>query len=51
LNVSSALNKPGKLPIKVEKEAVIRGDLRLGNAGIMKLATSHGVWVGPVQRI
>jgi DNA invertase Pin-like site-specific DNA recombinase len=41
----------GRPPIKAEKEAAIRADLRLGKAGIMKLAASHGVGVGTVQRI
>jgi DNA invertase Pin-like site-specific DNA recombinase len=41
----------GRPPIEAEKEAAIRADLRLGKAGIMKLAASHGVGVGTVQRI
>ena len=41
----------GRPPIKAEKEAAISADLRLGKAGIMKLAASHGVGVGTVQRI
>jgi hypothetical protein len=31
--------------------AAIRADLRLGKAGIMKLAAAHGVGVETVQRI
>jgi hypothetical protein len=38
-------------PIEAEKEAAIRADLRLGKAGLMKLAAAHGVGVGTVQRI
>jgi DNA invertase Pin-like site-specific DNA recombinase len=41
----------GRPPIDAEKEAAIRADLRLGKAGIMKLAAAHGVGVGTVQRI
>ena len=38
-------------PIDAEKEAAICAELRLGKAGIMKLAAAHGVGVGTVQRI
>ena len=38
-------------PIDAEKEAAISADLRLGKAGIMKVAAAHGVGVGTVQRI
>jgi DNA invertase Pin-like site-specific DNA recombinase len=41
----------GRRPIDAGKEAAIRADLRLGKAGIMKLAAAHGVGVGTVQRI
>jgi DNA invertase Pin-like site-specific DNA recombinase len=41
----------GRPPIDAEKEAAICADLRLGKAGIMKLAAAHGVGVGTVQRI
>ena len=41
----------GRPPVDAEKEAAIRADLRLGKAGIMKLAAAHGVGVGTVQRI
>jgi DNA invertase Pin-like site-specific DNA recombinase len=41
----------GRPPIEAEKEAAIRADLRLGKAGIVKLAATHGVGVGTVQRI
>jgi DNA invertase Pin-like site-specific DNA recombinase len=41
----------GRPPIDPEKEAAIRADLRLGKAGIMKVAAAHGVGVGTVQRI
>jgi len=41
----------GRPPIDAAKEAAIRADLRLGKAGIMKLAAAHGVGVGTVQRI
>jgi DNA invertase Pin-like site-specific DNA recombinase len=41
----------GRPPIQAEKEAAIRADLRLGKAGIMKLAAAHCVGVGTVQRI
>jgi DNA invertase Pin-like site-specific DNA recombinase len=41
----------GRPPIHAETEAAIRADLRLGKAGIMKLAAAHGVGVGTVQRI
>jgi DNA invertase Pin-like site-specific DNA recombinase len=37
----------GRPPIEAEKEAAIRAVLRLGKAGIMKLAASHRT----VQRI
>jgi DNA invertase Pin-like site-specific DNA recombinase len=40
----------GRPPIDAEKEAAISADLRLGKAGIMKLAAAHGVGVGTVQR-
>ena len=38
-------------PIDPRKEAAILDDLREGKAGIIKLATAHGVGVGTVQRI
>ena len=41
----------GRPPIDAEKEAAISADLRLGKAGIMKVAAAHGVGVGTVQRI
>jgi DNA invertase Pin-like site-specific DNA recombinase len=41
----------GRRPIDARKEAAIRADLREGKAGIMKLAATHGVGVGTVQRI
>ena len=41
----------GRPPIDAEKEAAISADLRLGKAGIMKIAAAHGVGVGTVQRI
>src|SRR5271154_7389092 len=41
----------GRRPIDARKEAAIRTDLLEGKAGIMKLAASHGVGVGTVQRI
>jgi DNA invertase Pin-like site-specific DNA recombinase len=41
----------GRPPIEAKKEAAIRADLRLGKAGIMKLAATHGVGVGTVRRI
>jgi hypothetical protein len=43
--------KLGRPPIEAEKEAAIRADLRLGKAGIMKLAAAHRVGVGMVQRM
>jgi DNA invertase Pin-like site-specific DNA recombinase len=39
----------GRPPIEAKKEAAIRADLRLGKAGIMKLAATYGVGVGTVQ--
>jgi DNA invertase Pin-like site-specific DNA recombinase len=41
----------GRPPIDPRKEAAILDDLREGKAGIIKLATAHGVGVGTVQRI
>ncbi len=41
----------GRPPIDPRKEAAILDDLREGRAGIIKLATAHGVGVGTVQRI
>jgi DNA invertase Pin-like site-specific DNA recombinase len=41
----------GRRPIDANKEAAIRADLLAAKAGIMKLATAHGVGVGTVQRI
>ena len=41
----------GRPPIEAEKEAAICADLRLGKAGIIKLAAAHGVGVETVQRI
>ena len=41
----------GRKRIDARKEAAILADLRLGKAGIIKLAGLHGVGVGTVQRI
>jgi DNA invertase Pin-like site-specific DNA recombinase len=41
----------GRPPIDPRKEAAILDGLREGNAGIIKLARTHGVGVGTVQRI
>jgi DNA invertase Pin-like site-specific DNA recombinase len=41
----------GRKRIDARKEAAILADLRLGKAGIIKLASLHGVGVGTVQRI
>ena len=41
----------GRRRIDGRKEAAILADLRLGRAGIIKLAKLHGVGVGTVQRI
>jgi DNA invertase Pin-like site-specific DNA recombinase len=41
----------GPRPIDVSKEAAIRKDLKAGMAGMIKLASLHGVGVGTVQRI
>jgi DNA invertase Pin-like site-specific DNA recombinase len=41
----------GRPPIDPPKEAAILDGLREGNAGIIKLARTHGVGVGTVQRI
>jgi DNA invertase Pin-like site-specific DNA recombinase len=41
----------GRKRIDPRKEAAILADLRLGKAGIIKLAGLHGVGVGTVQRI
>jgi DNA invertase Pin-like site-specific DNA recombinase len=41
----------GRPTIDPEKEAAIRADLLASKAGIIKLATTHGVGVGTVQRI
>jgi DNA invertase Pin-like site-specific DNA recombinase len=41
----------GRPPIDAEKEAAIRADLQARKAGIVRLAATHGVGVGTVQRI
>jgi DNA invertase Pin-like site-specific DNA recombinase len=41
----------GRKRIDARKEAAILADLRLGKAGIIKLAAARGVGVGTVQRI
>jgi DNA invertase Pin-like site-specific DNA recombinase len=41
----------GRRPIEASKEAAITKDLKAGRAGIIKLASLHGVGVGTVQRI
>jgi hypothetical protein len=51
LKRSKAQGRLGRPPIDAEKGAAIRADLRVGKAGMMKLAAAHGVGVGTVQRI
>jgi DNA invertase Pin-like site-specific DNA recombinase len=41
----------GRPPIAAEKEAAIRADLQARKAGIVRLAATHRVGVGTVQRI
>ncbi len=41
----------GRPTIDAEKEEAILADLRAGKAGIMKLARTHRVGVGTVQRV
>jgi DNA invertase Pin-like site-specific DNA recombinase len=41
----------GRPPIHAEKEGAIRADLQARKAGIIRLAATHGVGVGTVQRI